>query len=188
MSALSRSASAGHGCSHSRFSVWRFGGLLGLLFGIFFAPVLIGWEAFSFIDAGLFGYPWLLPRAFCGRASAAWNVKQLRGYHLASGTPWRCIAGLCPSSALLCTMCSGRDLSGRAGEYIWGKTWTGSEWPERWRDRVRVLTAHWGGLMWEITGLAWMPGDVVVEELAKGGVDKSGSDRRGMQIRGRRGG
>lgn len=184
MSALSRSASAGHGCSHSRFSVWRFGGLLGLLFGIFFAPVLIGWEAFSFIDAGLFGYPlaFYLRESLWQGELPLWNplnncgVPFLAQWNTMALYPPCLLYVLLPMPWSYNVFCVGHLVLAGLGMYFLARRWTGSELAGALAGTVFAFNGlTWWGLMWPniIAGMAWMPWLMLVVEDAwrKGGVD-----------------
>jgi Bacterial membrane protein YfhO len=161
------------------FVPWRFAVLLGLLIVGSFPQVAAGLQAFSYYDAGHFGYPVAFfdresfwhgevplwnPYSSCGIPFLAqWNTMTLYPltlFYLIFPMPWS-----------YGVFCLGHLYLAGMGMYFLARRWTGSSLAGAVAGAVFAFNGlTWNGLMWaNITAaLGWMPWVVLAMERAWG--------------------
>jgi len=163
--------------SDSWFNGWRFGSVLGLLIALFFAPVIAGWETFSFLDSGLFAYPvaFHLRDSLWRGEFPLWNPLSNCGVPFAA--QWNTLAMYPPSLFYVLlpmpwsfnVFCLGHLVLAGVGMYFLAQRWTGSQLGAALAGVVFAFNGlTWWGLMWPhiIAALAWMPWLILTMEKA----------------------
>jgi hypothetical protein len=176
-SSPARSFAHGENEAAAWFVPWRFALLLGLLIAGSFPQIVAGFQAFSYYDAGQYGYPVAFfhresfwrgevplwnPYNTCGLPFLAqWNTMALYPFslfYLIFPMPW--------SFGIFCL---GHLFLAGMGMYFLARRWTGSSLAAAVAGAVFAFNGlTWNGLMWaNITAsLGWMPWVVLAVERA----------------------